>query len=388
MSLKKITENKRELSVETIASAIHADYLISSLKNKYIDPLFLYRRQLTKDKKKNRNETSNSDSFSLNKLLVHKYLITKQDEKKLEHNLNKNILPIISPLKYDNIKSNELMATSGMFKQKEYYKQNYQKLKLGNVMNFKNIDDSFYQYLYPKIENIKKINDKYNLNLDLKFMEEDKPKPKNNKRKSIAQKDLVNYLFNKYVFRRDKDSNKNNLENNNIFNRENDKQNIENKFRLKESEIKKKNSFSIDEILEKNSNIFFNINKISFKKESKDNEKSFITRLEIKKNNYDEPKDNSKTENKMLKNKKRIFSHLIDKNKNIINHDQKIFVDCLYSDIISNIDKNKIIYNPIGNVKTNFAITKESSYKKIKKFESEIDNIIKFQKDSTITINK
>ena len=107
-----------------------------------------------------------------------------------------------------------------------------------------------------------------------------------------------------------------------------------------------------------------------------------------KKNNYDESKDNSKTENKMLKNKKRIFSHLIDKNKNIINHDQKIFVDCLYSDIISNIDKNKIIYNPIGNVKTNFAITKESSYKKIKKFESEIDNIIKFQKDSTITINK
>lgn len=383
MSLKKITENKRELSVETIASAIHADYLISSLKNKYIDPLFLYRRQLTKDKKKNRNEPSNSDSFSLNKLLVHKYLITKQDEKKLEHNLNKNILPIISPLKYDNIKSNELMETSGMFKQKEYYKQNYQKLKLGNVMNFKNIDDSFYQYLYPKIENIKKINDKYNLDLDLKFMEEDKPKPKNNKRKSIAQKDLVNYLFNKYVFRRDKDSNKNNLENNNIFNRENDKQNIENKFRLKESEIKKKNSFSIDEILEKNS-----INKISFKKESKDNEKSFITRLEIKKNNYDESKDNSKTENKMLKNKKKIFSHLIDKNKNIINHDQKIFVDCLYSDIISNIDKNKIIYNPIGNVKTNFAITKESSYKKIKKFESEIDNIIKFQKDSTITINK
>ena len=383
MSLKKITENKRELSVETIASAIHADYLISSLKNKYIDPLFLYRRQLTKDKKKNRNEPSNSDSFSLNKLLVHKYLITKQDEKKLEHNLNKNILPIISPLKYDNIKSNELMATSGMFKQKEYYKQNYQKLKLGNVMNFKNIDDSFYQYLYPKIENIKKINDKYNLNLDLKFMEEDKPKPKNNKRKSIAQKDLVNYLFNKYVFRRDKDSNKNNLENNNIFNRENDKQNIENKFRLKESEIKKKNSFSIDEILEKNS-----INKISFKKESKDNEKSFITRLEIKKNNYDESKDNSKTENKMLKNKKRIFSHLIDKNKNIINHDQKIFVDCLYSDIISNIDKNKIIYNPIGNLKTNFAITKEPSYKKIKKFESVIDNIIKVQKDLTINVNK
>ena len=383
MSSKKITENQRDLTIETIASSIHADHLISSLRNKYIDPLFLYRRHFSKHKKRNQSEPSNTDAFSLNKLLVHEYLRPNQDENKLSVNLNKNILPLVSPLNDNNIKSNKLLATSGMFKQKEYYKKNYQKLKLGNVMNFKNVDDSFYQCLYPKIENIKKINDKYNLNLDLKFMEEEKPKNKNNKRKSIAQKDLVNYLFNKYVFSRDKDSNKNNLENNNIFNRENDKQNIENKFRLKESEIKKKNSFSIDEILEKNS-----INKISFKKESKDNEKSFITRLEIKKNNYDESKDNSKTENKMLKNKKRIFSHLIDKNKNIINHDQKIFVDCLYSDIISNIDKNKIIYNPIGNVKTNFAITKESSYKKIKKFESEIDNIIKFQKDSTITINK
>ena len=302
MSSKKITENKRDLTIETIASSIHAEHLISSLRNKYIDPLFLYRRHFSKHKKRNQSEPSNTDAFSLNKLLVHEYLRPNQDENKLSVNLNKNILPLVSPLNDNNIKSDKLLATSGMFKQKEYYKKNYQKLKLGNVMNFKNVDDSFYQCLYPKIENIKKINDKYNLNLDLKFMEEDKPKPKNNKRKSIAQKDLVNYLFNKYVFRRDKDSNKNNLENNNIFNRENDKQNIENKFRLKESEIKKKNSFSIDEILEKNS-----INKISFKKESKDNEKSFITRLEIKKNNYDESKDNSKTENKMLKNKKRIF---------------------------------------------------------------------------------
>ena len=199
MSSKKITENQRDLSIETIASSIHADHLISSLRNKYIDPLFLYRRHFSKHKKRNQSEPSNTDAFSLNKLLVHEYLRPNQDENKLSPNLNKNILPLVSPLNDNNIKSDKLLATSGMFKQKEYYKKNYQKLKLGNVMNFKNVDDSFYQCLYPKIENIKKINDKYNLNLDLKFMEEDKPKPKNNKRKSIAQKDLVNYLFNKYL---------------------------------------------------------------------------------------------------------------------------------------------------------------------------------------------
>ena len=178
MSSKKITENQRDLTIETIASSIHADHLISSLRNKYIDPLFLYRRHFSKHKKRNQSEPSNTDAFSLNKLLVHEYLRPNQDENKLSVNLNKNILPLVSPLNDNNIKSDKLLATSGMFKQKEYYKKNYQKLKLGNVMNFKNVDDSFYQCLYPKIENIKKINDKYNLNLDLKFMEEEKPKTK------------------------------------------------------------------------------------------------------------------------------------------------------------------------------------------------------------------
>ena len=384
MSSKKITENQRDLTIETIASSIHANHLISSLRNKYIDPLFLYRRHFSKHKKRNQSEPSNTDAFSLNKLLVHEYLRPNQDENKLSPNLNKNILPLVSPLNDNNIKLDKLLATSGMFKQKEYYKKNYQKLKLGNVMNFKNVDDSFYQCLYPKIENIKKINDKYNLNLDLKFMEEEKPKNKNTKRKSIAQKDLVNYLFNKYVFKRDNDNN-NDSKDNNMNNKDNDKQKNDDKFGLEKSEIKKKNFFTIDEILEKNT-----INKILLKRGNKENEKSFITRLHIKKNVNvnDESKDNLKETNNLLKQRKKVFSNLIDKNKNIINHDQKIFVDCLYSDIISNIDKNKIIYNPIGNLKTNFAITKEPSYKKIKKFESVIDNIIKVQKDLTINVNK
>ena len=287
MSSKKITENKRDLTIETIASSIHADHLISSLRNKYIDPLFLYRRHFLKHKIRNHSEPPNTDAFSLNKLLVHEYLRPNQDENKLSPNLNKNILPLVSPLNDNNIKSDKLLATSGMFKQKEYYKKNYQKLKLGNVMNFKNVDDSFYQCLYPKIENIKKINDKYNLNLDLKFMEEEKPKIKNNKRKSIAQKDLVNYLFNKYVFKRD---NNNDSKENNINNKDNDKQkNDDNKFGLEKPDIKKKNFFTIEDILEKNT-----INKILFKKGNKENENSFITRLQIKKNVNDESKDNLK----------------------------------------------------------------------------------------------
>jgi hypothetical protein len=381
MSLKKITENKKDFSIEKIASAIHAEYLISSLKNKYIDPLILYRRKKAKRKQRNLSESSNEDSFSLNKMLVHKLMKPKNDEDKLDLNITKTVLPIITPSNKEEIKSNNLLITSGMFKQKEFLKNNFQKIKLGNVMNFKN-HDSIYQNLYPKIENPKKMNDKYNLNLDLKFYQEEKPKIKNSKRKSVAQKNLMNYLFKKFIMNSEK--------NNNIESRESSKNNeniinptANNLFKLNESAIKKKKSFTIDEIIQKR-----NINNILLKGEDNNSKNAFITRIPIKKNRNDEPNENIKKNDIILKPRKRVFSYLFDENNNIIKHDQKVFVDCLYSEIISNLDKNKIIYNPIGKVKTNYAITKEPSYKKIKKFETMIDNIIKTPKDLSITANQ
>ena len=382
MSLKKITENKRDFSIEKIASAIHAENLISSLKNKYIDPLILYRRKKAKRKQRNLSEPSNNDdSFSLNKILVYSLLKPKNDEDKLDFNITKTILPIITPVNNEEKKSDKLLVTSGMFKQKEFLKNDFQKIKLGNVMNFKNKGDSINQSLYPKIENLKKINDKYNLNLDLKFYQEEKPKIKNNKIKSVAQKNLMNYLFKKFIMNSD--------QNNNIESEESSKNNeniinptANDLFKLKESEIKKKKSFTIDEIIQKK-----NINKNLLKDEDKYSKNAFITRIPLKKNIIEEPKENLKTTN-ILKPRKRVFSYSFDQNNNIIKHDQKVFVDCLYSEIISNLDKNKIIYNPIGKVKTNYAITKEPSYKKIKKFETMIDNIIKTPKDLSITANQ
>ena len=144
MSLKKITENKKDFSIEKIASAIHAEYLISSLKNKYIDPLILYRRKKAKRKQRNLSESSNEDSFSLNKMLVHKLMKPKNDEDKLDLNITKTVLPIITPSNKEEIKSNNLLITSGMFKQKEFLKNNFQKIKLGNVMNFKNHDSIYF----------------------------------------------------------------------------------------------------------------------------------------------------------------------------------------------------------------------------------------------------
>ena len=382
MSLKKITENKRDFSIEKIASAIHAENLISSLKNKYIDPLILYRRKKAKRKQRNLSEPSNNDdSFSLNKILVYSLLKPKNDEDKLDFNITKTILPIITPVNNEEKKSDKLLVTSGMFKQKEFLKNDFQKIKLGNVMNFKNKGDSIYQSLYPKIENLKKINDKYNLNLDLKFYQEEKPKIKNNKIKSVAQKNLMNYLFKKFIMNSDQniniESEESSKNNENIIN-----PTANDLFKIKESEIKKKKSFTIDEIVQKK-----NINKNLLKDEDKYSKNAFITRIPLKKNINEEPKENLKTTN-ILKPRKRVFSYSFDQNNNIIKHDQKVFVDCLYSEIISNLDKNKIIHNPIGKVKTNYAITKEPSYKKIKKFETMIDNIIKTPQNLSITASQ
>ena len=382
MSLKKITENKRDFSIEKIASAIHAENLISSLKNKYIDPLILYRRKKAKRKQRNLSEPSNNDdSFSLNKILVYSLLKPKNDEDKLDFNITKTILPIITPVNNEEKKSDKLLVTSGMFKQKEFLKNDFQKIKLGNVMNFKNKGDSIYQSLYPKIENLKKINDKYNLNLDLKFYQEEKPKIKNNKIKSVAQKNLMNYLFKKFIMNSDQniniESEESSKNNENIIN-----PTANDLFKIKESEIKKKKSFTIDEIIQKK-----NFNKNLLKDEDKYSKNAFITRIPLKKNINEEPKENLKTTN-ILKPRKRVFSYSFDQNNNIIKHDQKVFVDCLYSEIISNLDKNKIIHNPIGKVKTNYAITKEPSYKKIKKFETMIDNIIKTPQNLSITASQ
>ncbi len=192
MSLKKVTEKKDDFSIEKIATAIHAEDLVSSLKNKYKDPLILFRRSLPKDKRRHTKEIKNHDPYQLNRMLFNKLLKLKLEDNKVNINNSNNILPIISPINQNiknNLKNEEsepLLVTSGMFKLNGLYMESYKKLKLGNVMNFKNNDDSIYQELYSKIDNMKKFNDKYNLNLNLNYLgKELKNKNINNSNKTI-----------------------------------------------------------------------------------------------------------------------------------------------------------------------------------------------------------
>ena len=359
----KSSEKQQEFSIEKIASAIHAEHLVSSLKNKYIDPNILFRRKLPNLKVRHKRQITDIDSFSLSKLLIKEFLSSKPDK-----NNSKNLLPIISPVNSKEKNDNKFIATSGMFREKDCYREPFQKLKIGNVMNNRTNDDSIYQSLYPKLENMKTINDKYNLDLSLKHLNEVQHKNKSFKLRAFNNKDLLYYLYNKYIIPTNKNNN--------------------NTKKSDRTEIDEVNSMTINKIYEND-----NINKILLRNEKSGNKKTFITKINIKTKSKiadesKQPKGTMKETIKIVKPKKIVFSNLLNKNKNIMEHDKKIFVDCLYSKVLSTIDENNLIYNPLGNTKTNYAITKEPSYHKIKKFESIIDDIIKIKKDITLSTNK
>ena len=362
MLLNNNKEKDREFSLEKIATAIHAENLISSLKNKYIDPLILYKRKGPKNKIKHQRTFSNGDAFSLGKLLISKFYKSKAEEDKINQNEEK-LLPILNPKSIKvtkEFKPINFMITSGMFRNKNYYKNSFQKLKLGNIMNYKTNDDSVYKNLYPRVENIDKLNDKYNLDLNLKFLNEEKKKNINYTPKILNKKELMKYLINKYIFSpADINTNKTDITNN--FQAIN--------LKPRKTNFDKKKSMTIDELIGNN---------------NKNNKDTFITKIRTN----TELKENNKKTNTKKQPTKQIFSYLFNKNKDIITHDKNIYVDCLYSKVISNINEKNIIYNPCGKLKTNYAIIKEPSYQKIKKFEIKINKVIKNPKDLTIAINK
>ena len=184
----KKSQKKREFSLETIATAIRCGNMISSIRNKYKDPLIIRHKNLLfqKIKKKlelNQKGDAEEDPFSLNKILFHKFIKQKHKTEsdgdkaiQTKNSASYKILPLISNKNLKLKNSDSLLITSGMFKQKEFYKDPKQKVKLGNIINLKSNGGNLIYNLYPKIENIKNINDKYNLQLDLNYLNNNKIK--------------------------------------------------------------------------------------------------------------------------------------------------------------------------------------------------------------------
>ena len=125
-----------------------------------------------------------------------------------------------------------------------------------------------------------------------------------------------------------------------------------------------------------NNNLENNTIDILKKEYFNDDTNTFITKLSVEK----EPKKECWNSNDIKRNKKRLKLRqlkIYENNKNIIDADRKVYIDCLYSKVKTKIEPDKLIYGHID--KTTFELQRESSYKKVKKFESLIDKIVKTQ---------
>ena len=392
MSSFNITEEKKQkervFSLEKIATAIHCGNLISSIRNKYKDPLIIRHRNLLPKIKSPKKINESKDPFSLNKILFREYIKEykkteneNEQEKGIQtkNNTSNHILPIIKNEKQNskilNNKfsyfSNELLITSGMFKQKEYRKDPEQKVKLGSILILKHNNNLGLQNYYPKIENINKINEKYNLQLDLKHLNSNIMTL--TKKKKYTKRGLMNNLFKKYATASTTGISPD-------LNNTNNSNNSKKKHRARKKSIlsiKSRNSQNINNLdfVKRKSIITSDSenNTIDFLSEDVN---TFITKLSVEKQDKKEVLDKNDNSN----NKKRLKIKrlkLFENNKNIINHDQKVTIDCLFSRVKENIEQNKLVYKNID--KTTFEAQKEPSYKKVKKFESIIDKIIKTQ---------
>ena len=409
-------KNKRDFSLEKIATAIHCEYLISSLRNKYSDPLIIHKKNLIPKKKITNLKILQPNPFSFkNKLLFNLPIQQPQqqqcEEEKAIQTKNNNLInqkfPIISNKILQQINSaknineynskknkDRFLITSGMFSQREYWKNPQHKVKLGVMMNLKydNNNENEEEKYYPKIKNIKKVNEKYNLQLNLKHLiHNDKAIEKPRK---MSKKGLMNYLFKKYAYDTNGENEKNHLININSINSMKKKIN-----RGKKNSVlsivsrNSKNIINNDGFISRSRNSIDsdNLSLEFIKKFFSEDMETFITKANKKKNESKNTKDSNNTKdtnntkdnhiniNDIItkKNVKIKNMKMFEKNKNIINHDKKVTIDCLYSNVNSDIEPSKLIYNTIE--KTTFELQKEPSYKKVKRFESIIDKIIKTQ---------
>ena len=402
MSSRQITEvnkpKEREFSLEKIACAIHCQNLISSLRNKYRDPLIIRRKpkfQKIRQRRKLKVSLDKESSFSKNQISKDSIDIQKVDtEKDKQKNLSRDILPIIpnSNKNQKEVKSKislnknmDFITTSGMFKQKDFFKDPNNKMKLGSMLNIKAANDNIMKNYYQKIDNINKINDKYNLQLNLRYLDNNYPENP----RMMSKKLLMNYLFKKYVMSSPNGNDENNANN--------DKRKKRHKSRRKSVRSKKSRNNVSDEFIKTNtitnSADSDNNSVITelFKKDFSEDNNTFITKVEVDKGKEgkegkEEKKDTSIFNSEIVKKRKNNDMKLYEKNKNIINQDNKITIECLYSNKICKVEPKQLLYNSIE--KTAFQAQNQPSYRRVKKFENMIDKIMKSQNEYSISVNK
>lgn len=371
-SLSKINKNSLNIqpfSIEKIALSINCGNLITSIRNKYIDPKIKKKIEITslpKKRIKKIQDKLDEEMYSARKIKYHRYKMLKESllspysarelrkNKSLIKHRSEFILPSIIKNKKINASYNEIekvedgfISTSGMINRKRLNNNKVNKITISALINnlIKNKNGLFNNH-HKKLDNIYSINDKYNLNLNL-IHNYNKNKKLKLKRK-LTKTGLLTNLYQKYS------SVSNNI-NSNIKNNG--------------SQIYRKKSDSIND--DHSSNISFDLGKeISIISNHNDNisggaSKIFLTKLKRNNDNIDISKIINRHSNLIWSIKKN--------NNKILDKDKNIYINCLLSKVQSQLNRDKIIYK--NNGKTIYELDKELSYRRLKNFENIINKL-------------
>lgn len=171
-SIKKI----KVFPLEKIALSINCGYLIPSIRDKYIDPKIRRRKDISpslNNHSKKIRDNSDEDKYSPEKIKYQKYHKLYK-YKSLSHLIKKSksnsiFFSSFTPNNFSNTSRKiEFLTTSGMINGKKLNEYKETKRTISSLLNINNdINSDTLKNYYAKLDDMNKINNKYNLNLNI-----------------------------------------------------------------------------------------------------------------------------------------------------------------------------------------------------------------------------
>ncbi len=360
--LKKVPLFKRTFSLDQISRSINNINKNALFTKKNIKLKTRKKKEiLSFPKKKSRKKRNNLDDDVYGSKIInyHKYRNLRESFSNYNTAKNKNndciifnnqdckvVLPsIIQNIKINQsyndgakIEEDDLLSISGMINSKKLNYNKINKITIHSLMHNGNKNKKLLINNYKKIDHIPYMNDKFKLNHNLKNINK-----KINLTKKLNKMGLLTRLYHKHS----------SVGNNNSDLKHYDSQAKEDKEENEKDDCSSNNSMDLGKDL----SIIINNNN--------EKEKLFVTKLKKNNDNIDISKIINRHSNLIMNIKK--------KNNNIIDKDNKIYINCLLSKVQSEINRDKIVYRSNG--KTIYELDKELSYRRIKRFEKIINKV-------------
>ena len=310
---------KRPFSLEKIADSIGCGYMIDSIRNRYIDPKIKKRKVIVyknKINKKRIQDKLDEEMYSSTKIKFHKYETLNEsmiNALSSRESRSNSNQFILPPITLNKKEENDFITTSGMISAKNLNNFKINKIRISSLIN-SDTNNKYLKYInYKSFDNM--TNDKSHLNL-----KENKSNKISRYIKKLTKFGLITKLFHKHS----------SIENDKI------------KINEKENNLNNSNNFSFD------------LGNSMFLTNLKGNNN--IKKIDIR---------------KIMNRHKNLIYKIRRNNNKVINENKNIFLNYFQSEL----HRDKILYKKSG--KSISKLEKDDDYQRVKKFEENIDKMIK-----------